>query len=192
MPGKYSIYPEFLSACPVEVFLEDIAIAISNHPSHQIEASRPCFAHTASHLLKKKSYGGLYFHGDTHLSSIGSYHALNLINAIMLSELGISLDDIPDTFNIPVLGSWLGGLAIQVPEDLRSCLYICFSHNKNLPKDSSGFQNISYIAYCPPNSPSHVTEEPYLGCSEKFLSLSRPKTKYTNLLAPINKNSYYS
>ena len=187
IPEKYSIYPEYLPTCLVEGFLDDITVAINNHPSHQIEASRPYFVHTASHLLKKKSYGDLYFHGDTHLSSIGSHHALKLINNIMLMELGIFLDEIPDTFNIPVLGSWLGDLAIQVPEDLRAYFGLCFSHNKNLPKDSSGFQNISYITYYPPNTPSHVTEEPYLGYSEKFLSLSRPKTRYTNPLAPINK-----
>jgi hypothetical protein len=187
IPEKYSIYPEFLPICLVENFLEDVTFAINNHPSRQIEASRPYFVHTASHLLKKKSYGDLYFHGDTHLSSIGSHHALKLINAIMLSELVISLDDIPDTFNVPVLGSWLGDLAVQVPEDLRSYFDLCFSHNKNLPIDSSGFKNISYITYYPSNTPSHVTEEPYIGYSDKFLSISRPKTRYTNPLAPINK-----
>jgi len=187
IPEKYSIYPEFLPICLVENFLEDVTFAINNHPSRQIEASRPYFVHTASHLLKKKSYGDLYFHGDTHLSSIGSHHALKLINAIMLSELVISLDDIPDTFNVPLLGSWLGDLAVQVPEDLRSYFDLCFSHNKNLPRDSSGFKNISYITYYPPNTPYHVTEEPYIGYSDKFLSISRPKTRYTNPLAPINK-----
>jgi hypothetical protein len=188
IPEKYSIYPEFLPACLVENFLEDITVAISNHPSRQIGGSRPYFVHTASHLLKKKSYGDLYFHGDTHLSSIGFHHALKLINAIMLSELGISLDDIPDTFNAPVLGSWLGDLAVQLPEDLRSYFNLCFSHNKNLSIDnSSGFKNISYIIYYPPNTPSHVNEEPYLGYSDKFLSLNRPKTTYTNPLAPISK-----
>lgn len=187
IPEKYSIYPEFLPACLVESFLEDINNAISGHPSRQIGDLSPYFVHTVSHLLKKKSYGDLYFHGDTHLSSIGSHHFLKLINAVMLSELDISLDDIPDTFNAPVHGSWLGDLAAQVPEDIRSYFDTCFSHNKNLPIDSSGLKNISYITYFPPNTPSQVTEEPYLKYSDKFLSLSRPKVIYTNPLAPIGK-----
>ena len=184
---KYSIYPEFLPACLIENFFEDITVAISNHPSRLIETSRPYFVHTASHLQRKKGYGDLYFHGDTHLSSIGSYHALKLINAIMLSQLNISLNNIPDTFNAPVLGSWLGDLAIQVPEDLRSYASLCFSHNENLPMDSSGIQNISFITYYPPNIPDCVVKEPYLKHSEKYISLRRPKTKYANSSAPISK-----
>ena len=105
----------------------------------------------------------------------------------MLSQLNISLNDIPDTFNAPVLGSWLGDLAIQVPEDLRSYASLCFSHNKNLPMDSSGIQNISYITYYPTNIPDCVVKEPYLKHSEKYISLRRPKTKYANSSAPISK-----
>ena len=107
---KYSIHPEYLPDCLVENFFDEIKARVGNHPSQQDEASRPYYVNPCSYLLKKKSYGDLYSHGDSHLSSIGSYHILRLINAIMLDVLNESLSDTPDTFATPVLASWLGEL----------------------------------------------------------------------------------
>jgi hypothetical protein len=187
IPEKYSIYPEHLPSCLVGDFLDEIKAAIDIHPSRLVETSTAYYVNTCSYLQSKKSFGDLYFHGDTHLSSIGSYHIVKIINAIMLNMLDVTLSNIPDAFDRPVLGSWLGDLAEQTPEDLRSYMEQFFSHNKNLPIDASGFKNTSYIVYYPPEFPANVLPEPYLKFADKYLSASRPKTRYTNLTAPIRK-----
>jgi hypothetical protein len=186
IPEKYSIYHEFLPICLSSHYL-DILQSIKSHPAAQAHLERQYFVPTAPHIASKKSYGDLYYHGDTHLSSIGAYHAFNLIISIMLNDMQVCLDNPPNHFLAPAIGSWLGDLAFQTPEDLRSYCNYAFSHNRNLPIDSSGLQNISYIVHFPLEIPTYVDVLPYLKFSDEFLSPERPKNIYTNSVSPNEK-----
>ncbi|MCP9834910.1 MULTISPECIES: sulfotransferase [unclassified Cyanobium] len=187
IPEKYTVYPEFLPYCLSGPWISDIQQAIKDHPSMHIGSNRPYFVNTAPFLVTKKGYGDLYYHGDTHTTALGSLQLLRLMVTIMLSDLKIYLDDIPDNFSVPCLGSWLGDLAVQTQEDLRSYTRICYSHFKNLPRDQTGLQNTSYIVHFPQNLPDFVHQSDFDTTAFSFLSPTRPKLVFRNPQAPIQK-----
>jgi len=187
VPEKYTVYPEFLPRCLVENWLKEITLATRSHPSWKLHHLHPYFINTAPYIISKKGFGDLYYHGDTHMSSLGALQLLNLINSILITELSLSLDDIPTNFSRPCLGSWLGDLGAQTPDDLRAYMSFCFQHNKYLPLDPSGIQNTSFIVHFPQDLPSEITQSPYQLFSKDFKSSSRPKDIFRNPAAPVNK-----
>lgn len=187
VPEKYSVYPEFLPRCLTAKWFSDIFASVASHPSLNVGENRPYFINTLKFILLQKSYGDLYYHGDTHLSSQGARRLLILINAIMLNDLNINLYPIPDNFATPCIGSWLGDLAAQVPEDLRSYIHQFYGHNQYLPRDQNGQQNISYIVHFPPSLPSNIEQLPFDISKYPFLSSNRPKQIIINKNAPIPK-----
>lgn len=187
VPEKYTVYPEFLPRCLVDNWLTEITCATRSHPSWKLGQLHPYFINTAPYIISRKGFGDLYYHGDTHMSSLGALQLLNLINSIILAELGVSLDDIPTNFARPCIGSWLGDLGAQTPDSLRAYMSFGFQHNKYLPVDPSGIQNTSFIVHFPQDLPSEVSQSPYQQFLEGFKSPIRPKDTFRNPIAPIKK-----
>ena len=187
VPEKYTVYPELLPRCLVNNWLTEITFAIRSHPSWSLDQLHPYFINTAPYIISKKGFGDLYYHGDTHMSSLGALQLLNLIEFIVLAELGVTLEEIPTNFSRPCLGSWLGDLGAQTPDDLRADMILCFQHNKYLPIDPSGIQNTSFIVHFPQDLPSEISSSSYQKFLEDFKSPSRPKDIFCNPAAPVKK-----
>lgn len=187
IPEKYSIYPEFLPRCLSDNWLTEIRQTIDEHPSIALGDQLPFFINLVPYLLSKKGYGDLYYHGDTHTTSMGALHILRLINTIVMCSLGLTPYELPNNFKTPVLGSWLGDLAAQTPEDIRSYYNMCFSHNPNLPRDITGFKNTSYIIHFPQDFPAHISQSTIAVDRYQFRSPERPKLVFSNPSAPIAK-----
>jgi hypothetical protein len=187
VPEKYSVYPEFLPRCLSDHWLTKIQNSIGQHPSIALGDRLPFFINLVPYLVSKKGYGDLYYHGDTHTTSLGSLHLLRLINTVIMTSLSLTPYELPNNFVTPVLGSWLGDLAVQTPEDIRSYYNMCFAHNPNMPHDQSGFKNTSYIIHFPQDLPAHISNSPFPADRYHFRSPERPKQVFTNPSAPIPK-----
>lgn len=180
IPEKYSVYPEYLPDCLSSKWSDDIRTAVLNHPSIELEQRLESFVHLGSFLRSRKPYGDLFYHGDTHTTSLGSLHILRFLNCLILSDLGLPHQELPNLYTTPMIGSWLGDLAEQANDELKQTSELCYTHYSSLPRDDRGNQNRSYIIHQPQILPPNIKTSNYPRDGFSFQSPEREKTRYIN------------
>lgn len=115
IPEKSIVYQEYLPRVFSTIALDP------NRPALRLQQSCPeLVAYLADYLTDAKSYGQVYFRGDTHTNWLGAWLVYCYIIR-WLSKLGIVNYDELLAFNnlLPTIASYDGDLSVQISPELR-------------------------------------------------------------------------
>ncbi len=150
IPEKSVIYPEFLPK-----ILHDLPLN-RQRPATMLSDSLPeSFHYLDEFLIDAKSYGNLYFRGDSHTNWLGAYfvylYIAEKMNRVLASSGRRTVNPVPLSTLKPELASFEGDLSVQLNGDSKSNL----QWEWGMVQPKSGFEHL--VRYTLPSAEMGAT-----------------------------------